>query len=427
MSRVRGVLTTDTGRDISEEINHAGSGLGFDPVGFLGGLIAESNLKEQAFRDRDWPDKSWGLAQQTLKWVSKFVPNIDRAPDGTGIDSPANRARMQEYFWDASRAIAYAAPIYAVYVKRTGDPVDAWCLWNKPSIEPRWNANRPAYARGYELAKAYAVPEEETPMPDHPDLGIKDLRGQLPVLRDRGNHWQQMDYSVRSLSEIDAATVHYTASPPGATVANIASYQISDQAIPQTGVDQPFPGIAYHYVVDGAGVPHRCWDLGKRTWHAPGHNDDSLAICFIGDRAPSPAQVLGIAKCHVDAEWLLGWALAVRGHKDDYATSCPGGWPDWKPDLVAQIETLRGESSPAPAPAPIVPSASDAIGELDNIRQLIRPDFETWTRMVQILINGGSEDVTVRGALDEIYRITEQTDAKMQTARAMVDIIKRSL
>ena len=74
---------------------------------------------------------------------------------------------------------------------------------------------------------------------------MKDLRGQLPT---------REAYSARDVDGIVGVTLHYTAGGTFATAADIATFQISDEAIPQTGAGVPFPGIAYTILVTGDGV-----------------------------------------------------------------------------------------------------------------------------------------------------------------------------
>jgi len=150
---------------------------------------------------------------------------------------------------------------------------------------------------------------------------IVDLRGQLPT------RYPGADYSRRSVAGITGVDIHYTASPSTSTVRNIAAYQVGSSA------QEDFPAIAYTYIVDGAGVPYRCHDLDRRVWHngAPGHNETRVGICYIGDHEPSAAQRAGLRAAIEDCERQLGRKLAVGGHKDNYATTCPGStWPSWR-------------------------------------------------------------------------------------------------
>jgi hypothetical protein len=166
--RVRGVVTRDTGRALDDLLNAAAEHHGFDAVGFLGGLIAESNLDEHSARLGVWPDVSFGLAHPAVTWLDRGdVPGLtpDPADPRTNADTHDNRTEARAYLWDAANSIAYAAPRYATLLVTWGDPLAAWCRWNKPNVDPALNPNRRNYERGQEAARAYAATEEEPPMP----------------------------------------------------------------------------------------------------------------------------------------------------------------------------------------------------------------------------------------------------------------------
>jgi hypothetical protein len=160
--KVQDVRCTDTSREISKWLNAAADEFGFDAVGLLGGAIAESNLREWAARERTWPDVSYGLWQPAVKWLGREVDGLERAADGTALDTPQNRLVAKTYFWDAARSTQYVAPRYAALLKRWGDPLEAWCRWNKPSIPGADNPHRANYIRGLTEAERYRVT-----MPDY--------------------------------------------------------------------------------------------------------------------------------------------------------------------------------------------------------------------------------------------------------------------
>ncbi|MFN8556465.1 MAG: peptidoglycan recognition family protein [Dehalococcoidia bacterium] len=145
-------------------------------------------------------------------------------------------------------------------------------------------------------------------------------------------------------------TLHYTAGPAGQTVREIAAYQTSPAAAPQTGTGRPFPGIAYTIVVTADGTPHLCWDLDTAVWHSAavvgghGRNLTHVGLCYTGDDGPNAAQIGGLAAAIAWVEERLGRRLAIEGHRDaPYATACPGPrWPGWRADLERALATARG-------------------------------------------------------------------------------------
>lgn len=149
----------DTGRDITDLLNGAAMQYGFDAVDFLGGAIAESNIREHSARNGQWPDVSFGLFHPAVKWIGPEADPIERAGiPPTAIDNVFNRTRVRDLSWDAAWSIAYVAPRYAALLKKyDNDPLEAWCRWNKPAIPGNLNPNRANYERGLREAEEYRM------------------------------------------------------------------------------------------------------------------------------------------------------------------------------------------------------------------------------------------------------------------------------
>lgn len=201
-----------------------------------------------------------------------------------------------------------------------------------------------------------------TPAPS-PGLPISwapiDLRGKLPtrpgttgqygprVVVNHSDRSLNLAESIkRSLAAITGRTIHYTASPRRsglAAVKAIAAFQVGPNA------QEDFPAIAYSLIVDGAGTVFWLHDLNVRVWHSGAkvngvsRNVSHVGICFIGATAPTPDQILGLARACVWADRQLGRALSLEGHKDPpYATTCPGAdWPKWRAALEQAIAGYR--------------------------------------------------------------------------------------
>lgn len=125
---------------------------------------------------------------------------------------------------------------------------------------------------------------------------------------------------------------HYTAGPPSATAHDVAAYQTGP------GAQLDFPGIAYHYHVDGTGRAAFCQDLDRRVWGSdgPGWNERACHVCWSGTVRPNDAQIKGLRACHADAQRRLGRKLAPYGHRETGATACPGPHlAEWKPLVTA--------------------------------------------------------------------------------------------
>lgn len=167
---VRGVQAHDTGRQLDALLNGLGATHQVDPVELLGGgVIGEGGWNEHALREHPWPDVSYGFGQPSAAWVTLpegLAPSAD--PRYRNADTPENRRRVREYFWDAERALAYVAPRYAALRRQWGEPLEAWCRWNKPNLAGASNPNRGHYAASLAAAEAYRVAappaEEEQPV-----------------------------------------------------------------------------------------------------------------------------------------------------------------------------------------------------------------------------------------------------------------------
>lgn len=335
---MRPVVTADTKRDITALLNQAAVQYQVDPIFLLAGCIAESDLYEQAVREEAWPDVSYGLTQVTVAWLELpplFTPGFRGNPD-----TPDRRSAAQTWLCRAENILPYTAERYARLLAQYGDPVEAWCRWNNPGLPSDQNPNQGRYRESLQKAEAYRVLSTLT-----------DLRGKLPV---RPPQDADDRYLLRTKA-IQGITFHYTAAPVGQSVEAIAAYQISPAAAAQTGSGRPFPGIAYTVVVPGDGQPCLCWDLNVAVWHSAfeDRNQTHVGVCYTGDRAPTDAQLTGLAKAVTYIEKQVGRRLDLEGHRDPgYPTQCPGpAWPGWKAEVRKRADARHNDGIP-PQPRP---------------------------------------------------------------------------
>ena len=116
---------------------------GVTPWEFLGGAIAESGLKVDAWREGVWPDWSAGLYQQTVRF----------ADEGDRTSSPENVALIKRLYFDPVHACNVAAKKFKAYRAREVTALDAWSRYNSPNLDPARNPNRANYAAGLEEAQ----------------------------------------------------------------------------------------------------------------------------------------------------------------------------------------------------------------------------------------------------------------------------------
>lgn len=275
------------------------------------------------------------------------------------------RVRMVAYFahsWDQSPRLPSSIDARGTKV------IDVLRSWSPPASTA---APAPPAATPGSTSPAPPPTSEEAPMPT--PGAIVDRRGTLPVLT---GTYAQLAYHDRPLEGIVGATLHYTAGPATQTVEQIAAYQVSLAAAPQTGAGQPFPGIAYAIVVTADGAVNLCHDLDKRTWHSgavvegKARNLTHVGICYTGKAAPNAAQVIGIAAAIDWCEKQLGRRLSIEGHGDAMPTPCPGPeWPGWRPRVEGELARLRG---PAPAVDPVTDALNGLAHYLDASEAAIR-------------------------------------------------------
>lgn len=177
----------------------------------------------------------------------------------------------------------------------------------------------------------WARPSAAPPQP--PQLWAPvDMRGKLKTRPP--SQWQQpfeYPYYYRDTLGITGSTIHYTAGPASSTVQDVAAFQTGPDA------QEAFPAIAYHVLVDGEGIAYLCHDLNVRVWGSgqPGANESQVHICYTGLIEPNAKQIPTIRNAVKWADDQFAWSLALKGHKDGYATQCPGPkWPDWKPAIT---------------------------------------------------------------------------------------------
>lgn len=98
------------------------------------------------------------------------------------------------------------------------------------------------------------------------------------------------------------------------------------QAIERTHLSQGWAGVGYNFVIDQDGVIYegRGWDL--QGAHCPNFNVTGLGvqIAIGGGQEPSEAALASCRALYEEACRRFGRTLSKKGHKDGFATLCPG-------------------------------------------------------------------------------------------------------
>ncbi len=111
--------------------------------------------------------------------------------------------------------------------------------------------------------------------------------------------------------------LHHTAGPPSQTVKQIQAFHQSKRADAPEGWND----IGYSYLIDEAGKVYEGRGKEVRGAHSPPVNHEP-SVALIGtysERRPTEAQRAAV--------WALRDYLgagAIKGHRDSFATSCPG-------------------------------------------------------------------------------------------------------
>lgn len=145
---------TQQGNDISALLNDAAIRLTIPAQLLLACAMAESNLRETAWRDTGGDDRSAGLYQQTIRW----------APIGDGTYSDANIAHVREVLTtNLYIATDIAARQLGAYWRQTQDWQETLAKYNGGS-RAHWselpNGNRLNYQRAWAESARYLSPEE---------------------------------------------------------------------------------------------------------------------------------------------------------------------------------------------------------------------------------------------------------------------------
>lgn len=124
-------------------------------------------------------------------------------------------------------------------------------------------------------------------------------------------------YDTRKLEAINQVVIHHSATESGSPE-SYALYHIHNNG---------WPGIGYHYVISKAGKIVQTQFLKTVSYHTSGQNTRSVGICLTGNydsQKPPAAQVDACVKLIKYLEDRLSRPLAIAGHNEYSAKSCPG-------------------------------------------------------------------------------------------------------
>ncbi|MFB6525275.1 peptidoglycan-binding protein [Streptomyces sp. NPDC056399] len=107
-------------------------------------------------------------------------------------------------------------------------------------------------------------------------------------------------------------------------------------------------GVGYHFVVDQAGTIYEGRGWGLQGAHCPDHNVSGIGvqIAIGGSQEPSAKALAAARALYEEACRKTGRTLSKKGHKDGFATACPG------PALYSWVRAGMPAEDYKPAPSP---------------------------------------------------------------------------
>lgn len=132
-----------------------------------------------------------------------------------------------------------------------------------------------------------------------------------------------------SLSQRREFFIHYDGGHPVSRTGNAVP-----QAIDRQHQNQGWAGIGYNFVVDQNGRIYEGRGWTKQGAHCPGHNVSGIGvqIAIGGSQEPSSKALSAARALYEEACRKTGRRLSMKGHRDGFATACPG------PKLYAWVQ-----------------------------------------------------------------------------------------
>ncbi|WP_329317156.1 peptidoglycan-binding protein (plasmid) [Streptomyces sp. NBC_01278] len=120
------------------------------------------------------------------------------------------------------------------------------------------------------------------------------------------------------------------------------------RAIEATHLSEGWSGVGYNFVVDQAGNAYEGRGWNYQGAHCPDHNVSGIGVqvAIGGDQTPSAAALSTCRALYEEACERAGRTLAMKGHRDGFATECPGT------KLYAWVQAGMPADDYTPAPGP---------------------------------------------------------------------------
>lgn len=141
--------------------------------------------------------------------------------------------------------------------------------------------------------------------------------------------------------------------------------QTHDQVVNYLSTPRGSTSTSAHYVASAGRVTQLVHDY-DRAWHCYGNNMRTIGIECAPAMSDADFETVAQLVAAIRAQW---GHLPLSGHKDHYATACPGTWYERLGELSARADEINGHT-PAPAPAPTDGIAVDGMWGSETTRAL---------------------------------------------------------
>ncbi|MCD7438977.1 peptidoglycan-binding domain-containing protein [Streptomyces lincolnensis] len=164
-------------------------------------------------------------------------------------------------------------------------------------------------------------------------------------------------------------------------------------------VGQGWAGTGYNFMVDQAGTIYegRGWNL--QGAHCPNHNVSGFGVYVAigGDQKPSDKSLASVRALYDEACKRTGRTLAKRGHKDGFATACPGV------HLYAWVQAGMPAPKSAEKPSTSKPAEPKPASKIVALSPKVKPGTRhaQVKELQQLLVKAGYGPI--KGAYTNLY------------------------
>ncbi|SNS50625.1 peptidoglycan recognition protein family protein [Actinacidiphila glaucinigra] len=202
-----------------------------------------------------------------------------------------------------------------------------------------------------------------------------------------------------SLSERTEFFVHYHGGVPAHSTGVAVPREVE-----KIHLANKWAGVGYNFMVDQDGTIYegRGWSL--QGAHCPDHNVSGFGVYVAigGDQKPTDKALASVRALYDEACKKTGRALAKRGHKDGFATACPGvHLYAWVKDGMPAPKGSKPPVEPPKGPKP--PAPKPPVSRIVDLSAGVKPGakHKQVRELQQLLIKAGYGPI--KGAVTDFY------------------------